>query len=551
MTLLDIRDLCVSYRTRRGEDHLAVDGISLSVAAGEVVAIVGETGSGKTTTASAVLGLLAPNATVHSGQILLGGTDIRGWSSKRLATVRGSQVGLIPQDPGSSLDPLRTVGWQIGETLRIHGERDRAVIGERVAGLLRRVGLPDVDRLTRAYPHELSGGMRQRVLIASALALQPALLIADEPTSALDVTVQRRILDLLDELRQEDGSGILFVTHDLGAAAERADRILVMRDGRLEDSGTVAEILGNPRSDYTKRLLANAPALAPATFRPAPMVPAGQPPAIEVRSLGKVFPGRGSRGHDVVALADVDLIVPAGTTHAVVGESGSGKSTTARIVLGLEPATSGSVLVAGTDVATLTGEARRQFRRAIQLVYQNPFASLDPKMSVLDIVAEPLRNFRLGDRPTRRATAAALLDRVALGSVVHARRPAELSGGQRQRVAIARALVLEPSVVVLDEPVSALDVSVQAQILDLLAELQRDLHLTYLFISHDLDVVRQVSDTVTVLNGGRVEETATTQDIFRSPRSSYTRDLLDAIPRPKVAVPALGAAAPTSARSDS
>ncbi|MEE6280484.1 ABC transporter ATP-binding protein [Georgenia sunbinii] len=540
MSLLDIRDLGVTYRTRRGTDHRAVDGVSLTVAAGEVVAIVGETGSGKTTTASAVIGLLAHNATVDSGEILLNGVDVRGWSSKRLETVRGTQVGLIPQDPGSSLDPLKTVGWQIGETLRIHGERDRDVVAARVAELLRRVDLPDVERITRAYPHELSGGMRQRVLIASALALQPSLLIADEPTSALDVTVQRRILDLLDELRREDGSGILFVTHDLGAAAERADRILVMKDGRIEDSGPVAEVLGNPTSEYTKRLLRNAPALGPVTFRPPPR-PAGPgaavEPAIEVRDLRKVFAGRGSRGADVAALDGVGFTVAPGTTHAVVGESGSGKSTTARILLGFETPTSGTALVTGTDVAALSREARRQFRRHIQLVHQNPFSSLDPKLPVLEIVAEPLRNFRLGDRRSRRATATALLDRVALGAEVHGRRPAELSGGQRQRVAIARALVLEPSVVVLDEPVSALDVSVQAQILDLLAELQRELALTYLFISHDLDVVRQVSDTVTVMSRGRVEETATTEQIFRSPRSEYTRDLLDAIARPRLEHP--------------
>lgn len=536
MTLLDIQDLQVAYRTRRGEEHTAVAGVSLTVEPGEVVAIVGETGSGKTTTAHAVLGLLAPNATVRSGRVLLQGTDISGWSRKRMEAVRGRVVGLVPQDPGTSLDPLRTVGWQVAETLRVHGERDRRVLRDRVVELLERVGLPD-PRVADAYPHELSGGMRQRVLIAAALALRPALLIADEPTSALDVTVQRRILDLLDELREEDGSGVLFVTHDLAAAAERADRIVVMRDGRVVDAGPVRRVVTAPAGDYTHRLVRNAPALNPAPFRPAPPAAAAdQAPAIEVRGLVKEFTRRS--GQSVRAVEDVSFTVPAGTTHAIVGESGSGKSTTARILLGFERATSGSALLHGTDVAALRGEERRQFRRRVQLVYQNPFASLNPRMTVRDIVAEPLRNFRLGRRRERTDRAAALLDRVALGPEYHRRRPHELSGGQRQRVAIARALVLDPSVVVLDEPVSALDVSVQAQILDLLAELQRERGLTYLFISHDLAVVRQVSDTVTVLHRGRAVESGTTAEIFTAPRSDYTRELLAAVPRPRLAVPA-------------
>jgi len=536
MSLLDIRDLTVSYRSRRGAQHTAVDGVSLTVEPGEVVALVGETGSGKTTTAHAVLGLLAPAATVQSGQVLLNSTDIRGWSRKRLETVRGRAVGLVPQDPGSALDPLRTVGWQIAETLRVHGERDQRVLDARVQELLERVGLPD-RRIAGAYPHELSGGMRQRVLIAAALALRPGLLIADEPTSALDVTVQRRILDLLDELRAQDGTGVLFVTHDLGAAAERADRIVVMQGGRVVDAGTVADVVTGTGSDYTRRLVRNAPALNPAPLRPVPPPPAPSAvPAIEVHGLGKEFAGRGRE--PVRAVSDVSFTVAAGTTHAVVGESGSGKSTTARILLGFESATTGSARVHGTDMATLSGAARRRFRRQIQLVYQNPFGSLNPRMTVLDIVAEPLRNFPSGSRRERRAAAAGLLERVALGPAFHHRRPRELSGGQRQRVAIARALVLDPSVVVLDEPVSALDVSVQAQILDLLAELQRERGLTYLFISHDLGVVRQVSDTVTVMSRGRVAESGTTAEIFTQPRSEYTRELLAAVPRPRVTAPA-------------
>ncbi|KRA23943.1 ABC transporter ATP-binding protein [Microbacterium sp. Root61] len=534
MSLLSIRDLVVDYDTREGGTHTAVDGVSLSVAPGEVVAIVGETGSGKTTTALSVLGLLAGNARIRSGTIALNGTEIQGWSRRRLETIRGKSVGLIPQDPGSSLDPLKSVGWQVGEALRIHGEKDRSAVSARVTALLDRVGLPG-ERVARAYPHELSGGMRQRVLIAAALALQPRLLIADEPTSALDVTVQRRILDLLDDLRRQDGTGILFVTHDLGVAAERADRIIVMKDGRVEDDGSVAAVLDSPSSGYTRRLLLNAPSLNDRVFRGPPTVIASAEedaaPAVRVSGLHKQFRRGGSRATTVTAIDDVSFEVAAGTTHAIVGESGSGKSTTARILLGFETPDGGEVTVAGNDVAGLRGEARRQFRQTVQLVYQNPFGSLNPRMSVLDIVAEPLRNFGLGGRRIRREQAAAILDRVALGTAVHTRRARELSGGQRQRVAIARALILDPRVVVLDEPVSALDVSVQAQILDLLAELQRERGLTYVFISHDLDVVRQVSDTVTVLHHGRVEEAGPTRQIYLHPQKEYTRELLEAIPR--------------------
>jgi peptide/nickel transport system ATP-binding protein len=531
MSLLRITDLVVEYETRRHGTHTAVDGASLSVAPGEVVAIVGETGSGKTTTALSVLGLLASNARIRGGTIELNGTQVQGWSRRRLETIRGTTVGLIPQDPGSSLDPLKTIGWQVGEALRIHGEKNRAAIALRTTELLARVGLPG-DRVARAYPHELSGGMRQRVLIAAALALQPQLLIADEPTSALDVTVQRRILDLLDELRAADGSGILFVTHDLGVAAERADRIVVMKDGRVQDEGAVAAVLDAPTSTYTQRLLANAPSLNTRVFRDsATPTTAQRPIAVHVEGLRKQFRRGGAAAEVVTAIDDVSFDVPAGTTHAIVGESGSGKSTTARILLGFETPDEGTVAVAGADVASLRGERRRQYRRAVQLVYQNPFASLDPRMSILDIVAEPLQNFGVGNRKSRLAQAAALLDRVALSSVVHTRRPRELSGGQRQRVAIARALILDPEVVVLGEPVSALDVSVQAQILDLLSELQRERGLTYVFISHDLDVVRQVSDTVTVLQRGRVEESGSARQIFLNPQRDYTKELLDAIPR--------------------
>lgn len=532
MSVLEVRGLTVAYDTRRGR-VTAVDGLDLTIEPGETVALVGETGSGKTTAALTAIGLPPRGAVRLSGSIALGGVDISGWSPRRLRGVLGREVGLIPQDPTASLDPLKTVGWQVGEAFRIHGERDSERIEAEVAALLERVGLADVGRIARSYPHELSGGQRQRVLIAGAIALRPALLVADESTSALDVTVQRRVLDLLDDLRRGDGAGILFVTHDLGVAAERADRIVVLERGRVQDAGATRTVLSGASSAYTRTLVANAPALQPAVFRdrrPAD----DRPAAIEVRGLGKRFASRRGRGADVVAVDDVSFEVAPGTTHAIVGESGSGKSTIARLALGLETPTSGTVRVAGTAVGGLRGRDLRDFRRRAQLVYQSPFASLDPSRRIVDTVAEPLLRFGLASRRDARREAEALLERVALDRSLHERRPRELSGGQRQRVAIARALAPRPEVVVLDEPVSALDVTVQSQILALLDELQRERELTYLFISHDLAVVRQISDTVTVLAGGRVHEHGTTRSVFAEPRSPYTRTLLDAIPRPSL-----------------
>ncbi|MFI9553127.1 dipeptide ABC transporter ATP-binding protein [Nonomuraea endophytica] len=503
MSLLDVRDLRVSYG-----GHEAVKGVSLSVGEGEFVAVVGESGSGKTTTANAIIGLHPGD----SGEILLNGTDIARWSQRRLRAIRGAQIGLVPQDPSNSLNPVKKVGVQIAETLLIHRHGDRTSRRRRVLELLERVGLDDPARRAGQYPHELSGGMRQRVLIAAAIALRPSLIIADEPTSALDVTVQRRILDLIDDLRQEYGTAVLLVTHDLGIAAARSDRLVVMRDGLVEESGGTREVLAAPAAAYTGRLLADAPALSAHAFKePPPRAGA----AIVVRDLVKEF---GS----FRAVDGVSFEVARGSTHALVGESGSGKTTTARIVTRFEKATSGSVEIPGVT----------EFRRGVQLVYQNPYGSLDPRHSVARIVEEPLRNFRLGDRAARRTRVKELLDRVALPEALLERRPRELSGGQRQRVAIARALAVEPQVVVLDEAVSALDVTVQAQILDLLEQLQRDLGLTYLFISHDLAVVRQISHTVSVMNKGRIVESGTTQQIFDSPQDDYTRELLAAVPEP-------------------
>ncbi len=394
--VLEVRDLAVAYRDHGGQEQRVVHGVSFSVAPGEVVALVGESGSGKTTTAQAVIGLLADNGRREQGSIRLQGTEVSGWSAARWNGIRGRVVSLVPQDPTMSLNPVRTVGDQVGEILRIHGLRDRTAIEARVLELLARVGLSQPALRARQYPHELSGGMRQRVLIAIAIALRPALIIADEPTSALDVTVQRRILDLIDTLRRETGTAVLLVTHDLGVAADRAHRLIVMQGGRIQEQGPTLELLRSPQSAYTRRLLSDAPSLTPAPRRARPPA-AGDDWAIEVEDLVHEFeaPGHASaHGRGILRAVDgVSLRVRRGSTHAIVGESGSGKTTTIRDIVGLGRPTAGRIRIEGTEVTALRGEALRQLRRRVQLVYQNPFSSLDPRQSVFDIIEEPLLNF--------------------------------------------------------------------------------------------------------------------------------------------------------------
>ncbi|MDF2983037.1 MAG: putative ATPase component of various ABC-type transport system [Devosia sp.] len=553
--LLSVENLSVAYKEADRYARVTHD-VSFTVEPGEVVALVGESGSGKTTTAQAVIGLLPENGRIEHGAIRLNGEDIAHWTGKRFDAIRGRQISLIPQDPTSSLNPVKTVGAQVGEILRIHGDRDSKAIAARVIELLARVGLSDPELRARQYPHELSGGMKQRVLIAIAIALKPQLIIADEPTSALDVTVQRRILDLIDELRRDTGTAVLLVTHDLGVAADRADRIVVLQGGRIQEAGAARQLLAAPQSAYARQLLADAPSLSAGTRAARPPYPpavipakagtqastgasgdlgpgssAGMTPsedAILVENLVHDFQINGRRNFR--AVDDISFAVRRGTTHAIVGESGSGKTTTVRDIVGFGRPTSGQISIAGTDIASLKGDALRQFRQKIQLVYQNPFSSLDPRQTVFSIVEEPLRNFGRLDAAARAAKVNVLLERVGLPEALRQRRPRALSGGQRQRVAIARALVLDPEVVVLDEAVSALDVTVQAQILKLLDELQRERGLTYLFVSHDLAVVRQISDTVSVLQNGRQVEAGPVAEVFRNPQSPYTRELIDAIP---------------------
>ncbi|AZS37377.1 Glutathione import ATP-binding protein GsiA [Microbacterium lemovicicum] len=536
MTVLEVDGLRVSYAAPRHGRREVVHDVSFGVGDGEVLAVVGESGSGKSTTAHALVGLLPEGGRVDAGAVRLEGLDIAGWGPRRLRSVRGAHVGLVPQDPGASLDPVRPIGVQVAEILRVHGARDRRTNTARVLELLERVGLDDPALRARQYPHELSGGMRQRVLIAIAVALRPRLIIADEPTSALDATVQRRILDLLDDLRREEGTSVLLVTHDLGVAADRAQRIVVLKDGSIVEQGETAALLADPRDPYTRQLLADAPALASTLVRPkAPLylrdaaaASAENPFAVVARGLVKEFATRGREPFR--AVDDVSFRVRRGTTHALVGESGSGKTTTARLITRFLHPDAGSIELDGVDVAGLKGDALRRLRRSIQLVYQNPFSSLDPRQSIARIVGEPLQNFRDGSTRERRARVAELIDRVALPGDVLTRTPRELSGGQRQRVAIARALAIRPDVVVLDEAVSALDVTVQARILELLESLQSELGLTYLFISHDLAVVRRISHTVSVMQRGRIMEEGATEDIFRSPAHPYTRELLAAVP---------------------
>ncbi|MEO6472736.1 MAG: ABC transporter ATP-binding protein [Aeromicrobium sp.] len=556
--LLYVDNLSVGFRAGK-QTLTAVDGASLTIYPGQTIAIVGESGSGKSTLAHAVIGLLPGTGKVLGGAINFEGKDISHAGKGQIMALRGSSIGLVPQDPMSNLNPLWRVGFQIKEALVANGIATGAAADKRVVELLEEAGLPDAERRARQYPHEFSGGMRQRALIAMGLAARPKLLIADEPTSALDVTVQKQILDHLDKLTDELGVAVMLITHDLGLAAERADHLVVMYRGRVVESGPALEILQNPQHPYTKRLVSSAPSLASQRLssvqarievreqavQTAAEIAAeiaqseaefgeGQKDIIVVENLTKLFSLRGARPWqkvDFAAVDDVSFRLRRGTTTAIVGESGSGKSTVARMVLDLLAPTSGRVVFDGKDLRELdTKEERLKLRRQMQPVFQNPYASLDPLYSIYKSIEEPLRTHSVGTNKQREARVRALLEKVALPTTVMSRYPGELSGGQRQRVAIARALALEPEVVICDEAVSALDVLVQAQILELLNDLQAELGLSYLFITHDLAVVRQIADNVLVMQDGKVVESSTVARVFDSPREEYTKRLLNAIP---------------------
>lgn len=514
----------------------AVAGIDFELRAGEVVALVGESGSGKSTTVAALVGLLPDNSRVHAGTVEINGISVLDLSERALRRRLGSVVGYVPQDPAVSLDPVKTIGYQIDEVFRLHQRLPRPAARQASIEILERVGIDRPQQRYAQYPHELSGGMRQRVLIGIALAGSPRLIVADEPTSGLDVTVQKTILDELVKLAEEQQVAVLLVTHDLGVAHDRADRIIVLQRGTIVEQGEVTAIFERPAHPYTRRLLGAVPSLAHQPLRRFTEIDPEAEPLLTANDVRKVFRLKNLRGaeRELVALDSVSLAVRRGSTLGIVGESGSGKSTLARILANLTEATSGTVLVDGVEAAKLTAREQREQRRHTQYVYQNPYSSLDPRFTVRRVIAEPLKAFGVGTTATRRARVDELLELVALPNSVADRSPVELSGGQRQRVAIARALALNPQLLILDEPVSALDVSIQEQILRLLVDVQQELGLSYVFISHDLAVIRLVSDEVLVLNKGRVVEAGRTEEIFAKPRDPYTVALLDAIPGPRL-----------------
>ncbi len=542
--LLEIQALDVIFETTTGTVEAVRQG-ALTIYPGQTVAIVGESGSGKSTLAHAIIGLLPGTGRVTGGSIAFKGEDITHRTDREMVALRGNEIGLVPQDPMSNLNPVWTIGFQVKEALVANGLAKGKAAKLRAAELLEEAGLPDAERRAKQFPHEFSGGMRQRALIAIGMAARPSLLIADEPTSALDVTVQRTILDHLQGLTEQLGTAVLFITHDLGLAAERAEHLVVMYRGRVVESGPALQILSAPEHPYTKRLVASAPSLASRRIQStkerseAPAPSRSGPGAVvtdavvRVENLTKAFRLRGGRpgaAKDFKAVDDVSFSVRRGTTMALVGESGSGKSTVANVVLNLLEPTAGAVYFDEVDMSTLNRKALFAFRRRVQPIFQNPYGSLDPMYSIFRTIEEPLRTHRIGDRRSREKKVRELLDMVALPQSTMRRFPNELSGGQRQRIAIARALALEPEMIVCDEAVSALDVLVQAQILTLLNDLQAELGLTYLFITHDLAVVRQIADEVCVMQAGRVVESATTDEVFDNPRQEYTRELLDAIP---------------------
>ncbi|MFJ6015907.1 dipeptide ABC transporter ATP-binding protein [Streptomyces sp. NPDC092952] len=511
--LLTVDGLDVRFGSGRSGPVHAVRDVSFSVAPGECLALVGESGSGKSTAARALLGLAGPGAAVRARALRVDGRDVTGFRARDWRAVRGRAVGLVAQDALVSLDPLRRIGAEIAEPMRLHRTVGRALIGARVVELLRRVGVPEPEVRAAQYPHELSGGLRQRALIASALAAGPRLLIADEPTTALDVTVQAQILDLLAEAKA-DGTGLLLITHDLGVVARIADRTAVLRQGTMVESGPTPELLGSPQHPYTRALLA---ASAP---RPAVRAPKRAGPVLEVASVSVSYGAR-------TAVRDVSFTLRAGETVGLVGESGSGKTSVARVAMGLLRPDSGTVRLDGEPWSELPERLRRPRRSRIQLVQQDPFSSFDPRFTVDRILAEGI-----GRHEDRAARARELLGLVGLGPEHLRRRPDELSGGQRQRVAIARALAPSPAVLVCDEPVSALDAPVRAQVLDLLDDIQRRLGTALLFVSHDLSVVRRISDRVLVMKDARVVEEGDAEEVFDAPQHPYTKALLAAVLTP-------------------
>ncbi|MGK5733438.1 dipeptide ABC transporter ATP-binding protein [Streptomyces sp. URMC 124] len=507
----------------------AVDDLSFSLPPGGSLGIVGESGSGKSTAAYALLGLHRDTGAEVTGQVTVAGHDVQAADDAALRRLRGGVAAMVFQDPLSSLDPYQAVGDQIAEVYRVHHRgASRRAARARAAEVLDRVGIPDAARRARSRPHEFSGGMRQRALIAMALACAPRLLVADEPTTALDVTVQAQILDLLRDLRAETGMGLVLVTHDLGVAAGSVDELLVMKDGRAVERGPVRTLLDTPGEPYTRDLLAAVPRVDVRRPDAGARAAADEAPLLEATGLTRRF----GRGKDAVtAVDDVSLTVRPGETVGVVGESGSGKTTLGRMLVRLLAPTGGELRYEGRDIGGLKERELRSFRSELQMVFQDPVSSLNPRRSIGESIADPLRAAGKLDEAAIAARVRELLERVGLDPGAYHRYPHEFSGGQRQRVGIARALAPEPKLIVCDEPVSALDVTTQAQVVRLLGELQRDLGLALVFIAHDLAVVRQVSDRLVVMRGGRIVEEGPADTVYEQPRHAYTKGLLAAVPR--------------------
>ena len=528
--VLTVQNLTVSVATEAGLKPLVSD-LSFTLRRGETLAIAGESGSGKSITSLAIMGLLPPNVGVSAGAVRLGATDLTKLPERQMRALRGDRIAMIFQEPMTSLNPILSVGAQLVEAIRAHDPIPRAEARTRALEALRAVRLSQPERRLDQYPHELSGGMRQRVMIAMALALRPEVLIADEPTTALDVTVQREVLDLLRDLQRDLGTAIILITHDMGVVAEMADRVIVMQNGAAVEEAPTRDLFARPQHAYTQALLAAVPRMGTAVARPAPK---GEVVA-ELTNVSVRFPLRGGLlgrvTHSVHAVEQVSLQIRRGETFALVGESGCGKSTIAKAMVGLVPH-QGRIEVAGLALSDLDVAGSKALRRQVQMVFQDPAAALDPRMRVGDLVAEPLLIHGIGDAAARRARAAELFLRVGLSPDQLDRYPHEFSGGQRQRICIARALALNPQLVIADESVSALDVSVQARVLDLLRALQTEFGVAYLFISHDMAVVENIADRVAVMYLGQIVESGSRAQVFSNPQHAYTRRLIEAVPVP-------------------
>ncbi|MER9329695.1 ABC transporter ATP-binding protein [Mesorhizobium sp. M0488] len=535
--ILDIANLSVSVRGEDGERDV-VSNLSLTLKRGETLCIAGESGSGKSMTALAIMQLLPqPAARISSGAIHLGETELTALDERRMRRIRGDRIATIFQEPMTSLNPVLSIGRQLTESIEAHTSLSPAQARQRAIEALKAVRISEAKSRLKQFPHELSGGMRQRVMIAMALALEPDVLIADEPTTALDVTVQGEVLELLRDLQRQHGTSVILITHDMGVVAEMADRVIIMRHGRMVEEGKTADIFARPQADYTRELLAAVPRIGSGVGRQKSRDAETATPAnvAEVNDLhvrfdlrGGVFGRVNARVH---AVEGVSFSIAPNETLALVGESGCGKSTTAKALAGLVPY-SGGIVIGGRNLSGLGRDERKAVRRDVQMIFQDPFASLDPRMRVGDLVAEPLVIHGIASKEERRERVASLFERVGLSAVQMELYPHEFSGGQRQRVCIARALALRPKLIIADESVSALDVSVQARVLDLLKELQREFGVAYLFISHDMAVVENISDRVAVMYLGQIVEMGTRDQVFSNPRHPYTKRLIEAVPVP-------------------